>query len=277
MSDIPLLHPSSQKILNILMTNLPQSLLLTGPVGVGLSTIASYIASELGSISFTVLPEKNEKVDIEKGIISVDSIRRLYDQTRSIQTGKLIIIIDYAERMATQAQNAFLKLLEEPGRDVYFILASHTPSKLLSTVASRMQLIEIRPLTNTQSDKFLTKLGINEPKKRNQMLFMADGLPAELSRLARDEEYFKSASNLVRDARDLLQSNVYDKLLIANKYKDDRELALSLLNTTMRILQKSIVEKPQDNLIAQIDLIQDIYQKIKSNGNIRLCLTKLVL
>ena len=118
---IPIIHPVSEVTLSLLMKDLPQSLLLVGPVGVGLGATAQYIAAEIGDVSFTVLPEKDDEINIEKGVISIDSIRRLYQQTRSIQTGKRVIVIDYAERMGIPAQNAFLKLLEEPGEGTYFI------------------------------------------------------------------------------------------------------------------------------------------------------------
>ena len=273
----PLIHPSSDLTLSLLMKNLPQSLLLTGPVGVGLGTIASYIAHEVGTTTFTVLPEKDEKVDITKGVISVDSIRRLYDQTRGIQTGKLVIVIDYAERMGHQAQNAFLKLLEEPGTNIHFILATHTPSKLLPTITSRAQSLDVRPLTHKQTEAFLDDLGIKNNQKRIQLTFMADGLPAELKRLATDNTYFESRVAIVRDARDLLQGSIYRKLVVAQAYKDNREAALTLLTDASSILKRSISDKPHADLIAQIDSLLYAYQQIQANGNIRLCLARLVL
>lgn len=273
----PILHPASDLTLSLMMKSLPQSLLVTGPVGVGLGAIASYIAHEIGDVSFTVLPEKDEKVDIEKGVISIESIRRLYTQTRSVQTGKLVIIIDYAERMGHPAQNAFLKLLEEPGQGIYFILATHTPSKLLSTITSRAQAFEVRPITHKQSEDFLDELGVKTTQKRSQLLFMADGLPAELARLMRDETYFESRAAIVRDARDLLQASTYKKLVIAQSYKDNREDALTLLADASNILRRSISEKPSDALIKQIDGLLYAYKQIQANGNIRLCLARLVV
>jgi len=75
---------------------LPQALLLTGDSGVGLSTIGRYIA-ELNNITPTIiLPEKDEKIDIDKGVISVESIRYLLNNTRTKTVGERIIIIDYA-------------------------------------------------------------------------------------------------------------------------------------------------------------------------------------
>jgi len=273
----PIIHTASENNLSLLMKDLPQSLLLTGPVGVGLGAVAQYIASEVGDISFTVLPEKDEKVNLEKGVISVDSIRRLYVQTRSIQTGKQIIIIDYAERMGHQAQNAFLKLLEEPGEGTYFILVTHTLSRLLPTITSRAQLLELRPITPKQTEVFLDGFGVTDAKKRTQLLFMAEGLPAEITRLVSDDDYFEIRVGIVRDARDLLQATVYKKLLVAQKYKDNREGALILLTDACNILRRSISQKPHESLIAQIDILLFTYQQIQANGNIRLCLARLVV
>jgi DNA polymerase III gamma/tau subunit len=273
----PLLNPVTDKRLSLFMHDLPQSVLLTGAVGVGLGTIASYIADSVGTVSLTVLPEKEEKIDLEKGSISIDSIRALYTQTRSIQTGKLVIIIDYAERMAIPAQNAFLKLLEEPGEGVYFILATHTPSKLLATITSRTQLFELQPITASQSSKFLDKLGVKTSQKRTQLLYMAEGLPAELKRLVDNQAYFDSRATVVRDARDLLQGTVYQKLVIVQRYKGSREDALLLLTNASNILRRSISEKPQSHSISQIDSLLYAYQQIQANGNIRLCLARLVV
>ncbi len=273
----PLIHPTSELTLTHLLRDMPQSLLLTGAVGVGLGTVADYIAHQVSNEVITVLPEKDEKVDIDKGTISVDSIRRLYMQTRTKQTGNRVIVIDYAERMAHTAQNAFLKLLEEPGEGTYFILATHTPSKLLPTITSRTQDLELRLLTRAQTDTLLDKLHITDAQKRTQLLFMADGRPAELTRLVSNEEYFETRSAIVRDARDLLQAPTYKKLVVAHKYKDDREGALLLLTDAASILRKSISAKPQESLIAQIDSLLYAHKQIQANGNIRLCLARLVV
>lgn len=273
----PIINPASEITLLAVVNNLPQSLLLTGKDGVGLSTIGRYIA-DLRHIKPTViLPEKDEKIDIEKGVISVEIMRRLYDDTRTKTTSDRIIIIDYAERMTHQAQNAFLKLLEEPGDGIYFILVSHSASKLLPTIISRVENLDIKSTTAEQSKQLLDLLKINDEKKRSQLLFMAEGLPAEITRLSVDQDYFDKRSDIVRDAREILRGGLYQKLLIAQKYKDDRSAALTLLNDASNILRKSIMANPQAATISRIDLLLKTYQRIEANGNIRICLTQLVL
>jgi len=273
----PIMNPASEKLLISIAKHLPQSLLLTGAEGVGLSTISRYIAELCNATPVVILPEKDEKVDIEKGTINVDIMRRLYDNTRTKHVDKQIIIIDYAERMTHQAQNAFLKLLEEPGKNVYFILVSHSVSKLLPTVLSRVESLNIRSITTDQSKELLDSLKIKDTTKRSQILFMADGLPAEITRLCSDDAYFESRSLIIRDARELLIGTPYQKLLIANRYKDNRLSALSLLTDMSNILKRSITSNPQIDAIKHIDSILKAYQRIEANGNIRLCLAQLAV
>ena len=69
-------------------------------------------------------------------------------------------IVGEAETMVPQAAspaaaNAFLKLLEEPPRDTFFILTSHRPGALLPTVRSRVLSIRVAPLQEAEVASFL--------------------------------------------------------------------------------------------------------------------------
>jgi len=256
---------------------LPQSLLLTGDSGVGLSTIGRYIAEICDIKPTIILPERDEKIDLEKGMITIEIMRRIFDDTRTKTVGNRIIMIDYAERMTAQAQNAFLKLLEEPSAGMHFMLISNSVEKLLTTILSRTEKLDIRPITTKQSEQLLDLLQITDKTKRSQLLFIAGGLPAELTRLAGDDEYFAKRSAIIRDARELLRGGLYQKLLIAHRYKDDRPTALILLTDMAKILHRSITDHPKHDSISRIDSILTAYQSIEANGNIRLSLAKLVL
>lgn len=273
----PIMHSSTERMLAPLIRSLPQSMLITGPNGVGLSTVGRYIADSYDVRSIIILPEKDEKVDLDKGIISIDIMRRLYNDTRTKVSGRQIILIDYAERMTQQAQNAFLKLLEEPNENVHFILISNSVSKLLPTILSRVEVLDVKPITNAQSNDLLDSLSETDNTKRAQLLFMANGLPAELTRLSVDKKYFDDMCLLVRDARDLIRATPYQKLLIAQKYKDDRAMVLKLLLVSAKILKQSIIANPQIDAINQIDKIMNTYEQVESNGNIRLCLARMVI
>lgn len=79
--------------------------------------------------------------------ILVDQIRELVDQlvlTPSIGRFRLGLITP-AENMNDSAANALLKTLEEPPNNVWLILVSHSPQRLLPTILSRCQKVPIGP------------------------------------------------------------------------------------------------------------------------------------
>jgi len=271
------IHPHTQQHLDIIVRDLPQSLVFTGPEGVGLSTAVSYVAGLMHAQPIYVLPEKDEKVDLEKGVITVDVIRRLYGMTKTIETGTRLVVIDYAERMGVQAQNAFLKLLEEPGVNTYFVLLTHTPSKLLSTIRSRVQLVEVAPITPEQSGRLLDELQVTNPQKRAQLLFIATGLPAQLTKLATDDKVFEARAQVIRDARTYLQGRMYDRLKLALQYKDDRPGALILLLDAMKLLQGSLKTGKNPEQVKKITLLLKTHERIEANGNVRLQLASVML
>jgi hypothetical protein len=76
----------------------------------------------------------------EKSTYSVEEIRKIQDLTRAKRLSALTIQINGADRMNEAAQNAFLKLLEEPGDNVTFLLHVVEISKILPTIKSRAQI-----------------------------------------------------------------------------------------------------------------------------------------
>jgi DNA polymerase-3 subunit delta' len=65
---------------------------------------------------------------------------------RPFEGGKRVFVIEAAEAMRDESQNALLKTLEEPPEFVHLILLSSEPAALLETVASRCQPVDFAPL-----------------------------------------------------------------------------------------------------------------------------------
>ena len=274
----PLLHTKTEQTLTpLLTTHLPHAILLSGQQGIGLRTIANYIAESHKSTPYLIYPEKNEKVDREAGVITAEAIRGLYDVTKTVETGARIVIIVDAERMGTVAQNAFLKLLEEPQPGTHFILLSKAARLLLPTIRSRVQQYEVTPLTDEQSREHISQLGITDPTHTSQLMFIAGGLPSELKRLSEDPTLFEQRATIVRDARTYLAGNEYEKLLIAHRYKDSRPKALLLVEDAMRLLKRTIAESGDARTLAQLDQFLSIHERLLQNGNVRLQLSTAVV
>ncbi len=87
----------------------------------------------------------------------IDDAKILIEQTQyAAMSGKYkIFIIDEVHMLTTPAFNALLKTLEEPPKNVIFILATTEPHKVLETIVSRCQRFDFRRIT---SDDIVGKL-----------------------------------------------------------------------------------------------------------------------
>lgn len=273
------INTTSEKQLERLAESESQSLLLTGQQGIGLLTISKEIFGKTGKRLYIVYPEKDSVVDIDHGVIGVDSIRRLYNETRLYDPTGRVVIIDKAERMGIQAQNAFLKLLEEPNDDTTFVLLTHNEETLLPTITSRTQHVSLRPISPTQSEELLNDFNVEDITFRSQLLFIANGLPAELIRLINDTQLFEKRSAIIRDARQFLKGSHYEKLLIAKQYKDSRDDALVLLQDAMKLLRISLLHHNDDDTqsITLLNTLEETHRRIREQGNIRVQLSLLAV
>lgn len=278
-----ILHESTRNLLQKSTRQLPHALLLVGRRGLGVGTIAQTIAKDAGTILEIVSPKKRQpsgsyEVDDENGSIIIDDIRTLYQRTRSKFTARQIVIIDFSGRtMSHAAQNAFLKLLEEPQEKVHFILASNSLSGLLPTVVSRCQRIDVMPVSQTQSMAILDELRIEDTTVRARILFIAEGLPAEIHRLATDKSYYEARIKTVQDARVILEGDSYTRLTVIQSYKDKRTLTLQLIDDILHQLQLSASKSLKQSSLEQLDAYVETYEKIQANGNIQLNLAKVLL
>ena len=272
----PVFHSVTATLLERLEAELPQSLLLSGEEGVGLFTAAKQLAGK--QLNAIVRPTDSKgAVDATRGTISVETIRDLYEQTRARHTSRQVVIIDDADRMSHGAQNAFLKLLEEPNAHIHFILTAHQPSRLLPTIRSRVQAISLLPLTPEQSMAFIAKKGITDSKKQAQLQFIASGLPAKLSRLIADDEYFAKEAAFMGDARTFIQGSSYEKLLLVNMYASNREETLRLIDAALLILRRSLTGNPEPKLVHQMDRLLETRDAIDANHNIKLQLAQIIV
>lgn len=95
-----------------------------------------------------------EAIGIEgkSGNISVHEAKRIFEKLslRAFEGRYKTMIIYLPERMNQEASNKLLKLLEEPPAGTLFILVSHAPEKILSTIRSRCQRIQLKPLSGSE-------------------------------------------------------------------------------------------------------------------------------
>lgn len=154
---------------------LPHAIILEGEEGIGKKTLAMEIATALVCRSSGEKPcyscpqcnkaEKGYHPDIMmcgpedgKKFISVGTVRDIINNAyiAPLESDYKIYIIDKAHCMNESAQNAILKVLEEPPSYVVFILTVEARSMLLETVLSRAVVLSVEGVSDTIGADYIT-------------------------------------------------------------------------------------------------------------------------
>lgn len=271
MNDL-LIHNQSQAQLLALANDPPHALLIVGPTGIGKARVASAWAVLRAATTIELIEPD------DKGTIGIDAIRELYQRTRSKRAQHQVVIIDHAEAMGVEAQNAFLKLLEEPRADVTFILTAPHGDVLLPTVVSRVQTIQLLPI----ADKELAALARTIKKEITdqqlaQLLFVAQGRPAILQRLLSDKSAFAAHSELMQRAKRLMTASLYERLTMVNDLIKDKTSLIIVLEALMLMTKLQIAKNPEKRWLRLADGLQTCLANLAQNGNPRVQLLRLLV
>ena len=129
----------------------PHAFLLIGETGCGKTTIARIIADRLGCIGSDLREIDNATF---RGIDSVREVKG-NAQFAPMQGPCKVYIFDEIHKMMGDAQNALLKELEEIRPNVYYILCTTDPQKLLPTVKGRCSIFQVKTLPDSDMKSLL--------------------------------------------------------------------------------------------------------------------------
>ncbi|MBI5363454.1 MAG: DNA polymerase III subunit gamma/tau, partial [Planctomycetes bacterium] len=170
--------------------------LFHGPRGTGKTTSARIFAKALncergptpepcGECERCQAADANAEADlIELDAASnrgIDAMRDLLSQVSyaPMRARFKVYILDEAHMLTKEASNALLKTLEEPPPHVKFFLATTEPEKLLTTIRSRCQIVQLAPLAEKQIAERLEWVFARE------QIQAEPGVATELARRAR--------------------------------------------------------------------------------------------
>jgi len=187
------LHDTTRVQLEYFLRSPAHALLLVGPDGIGKTAIAEALILELLGLADGELHRYPHFLYLQPDgdSISIEAIRQLqkFLQLKTAGTRPLrrAILIEHAQGLTTEAQNAYLKLLEEPPADTLMILTADTPRALLPTILSRLQAITVRAPGEAQLESLLQSSHKDDAARR-QAYFMSGGLPGLLTALLADDQ-----------------------------------------------------------------------------------------
>ena len=155
---------------------IPHSLLFTGPSGCGKTTLARILAKKVGCGKYDI--DEINTADF-KGVDMVRNIRKRMTGA-PISGSARVWIIDECHKLTNDAQNAFLKILEDTPNHVYFMLATTDPQKLIKTIQTRCTQIKLAPLSNKDINQLIVSIAEKENKEipedvREKMVEYSEG------------------------------------------------------------------------------------------------------
>ena len=157
--------------------------------------------------------------------ISVDDIRAQVNNDVAIKpysSKYKVYIINEAEKMTTQAQNAILKTLEEPPAYAVILLLVSNMNSLLPTILSRCVTLNMKPVRDELIRKFLMEELQVPDYKANVCVGFARGNVGKAKLLASSEEFENikaEALSLLKYIKDMEMQEIVAAIKKINEYK----------------------------------------------------------
>ena len=183
----------------------PHAFLIGGPSGIGKSTLATEMAAAINCENMsdidTALPcgrcnncrriYEGNYPDVkllskkkDKATLGVEAVKDFREDMflSSTESEYKIYVIDDAECMTPEAQNALLKVLEEPPRSVIILLLAKECDRILTTIKSRAQYIAMTRFEESELSQWLIQhspearaLKSTDPDRFDGIIMSADG------------------------------------------------------------------------------------------------------
>lgn len=156
--------------------------------------------------------------------IGVDDIREQINDTimvRPYSSYYKIYIVDEAEKMTVQAQNALLKTIEEPPSYAVILLLTTNPDAFLQTILSRCVQLKLKPLRDSVVKEYLIQsLQVEESQAEIYAAF-ARGNLGKAIHLAESEDFKQMYEQLMKLLKGLKDGDITELLDQIKSFKDN--------------------------------------------------------
>ena len=214
--------------------------------------------------------------------ITVAQIRelRLEAYVKPHMADRRVFVIDKADSMNEQAQNALLKVLEEPPGDIIFILIAESAAALLDTIISRCTVLSLVPPEMPDALRYLVNnTEFSEEQIKEALKTTGGNIGAAKEALAGGETAAQSAAK--RFSELLISGNEAEMLKITAQFEKSRvsadeflkELKLSVAAEIKKNLRNTYSAKA---LARFYDSLAEFEDALKTNINLSLLFCALV-
>ena len=272
-----------------------------GPSGVGKNTMARELAATLLDMENLFNSPDYIEITPDGNSIKIAQIRKLQSDilVKPYKSYK-IYVIDEAQKMTVEAQNALLKTLEEPPKYAIIILITNNKESLLDTIKSRCEIIKFTPIPLVEVADYLTQTGVD--KNRASLLAnFSRGSMQKAIELSESEDFHIMRDEVQKYVETFLTGSMLDIMDIQNsieKYKDNITNVLDLLvnyfrdimmvkenvdscmiiNLDRLVFIKNMSTKITYSQLSKIiDIIEETKNKLRSNCNFNISIQVMTL
>lgn len=290
-----LLHDLTTRQLAAAVAAPAGSYVFHGPRGIGKATAARDLARQLNCQGDTAglckpcrqfvagsYPDLLVLQPEGRASITIEQVRTLgHTLTLSpyYAEGARIVIIDEAQALTIEAQNALLKLIEEPPARTHFVLVAEQLESLLPTVCSRVAPVYFAPVTMAAVADLLVGYHDVEAAEARRLAELAAGAPGLAIQLANDEAAADSLAELDEAASSALAATVFDRLLLARRLVDNKADLMTLAGRLQRRITLGLVagaELPQ-RAAHRLAALEHFRRGLVANVGPRVALERLML
>lgn len=272
---------------HIIRNTTRQAYLITGPQGIGRRTLALRFAQALNCLNPPAVGEscgkcrtckgiqKEEQADLTIVRRNPERTRILIEQVRDLQhtlalapyesNTRVALLVNFPE--ATEdAQNALLKVLEEPPDRVILILTADSAESMLPTISSRCEQIRLRPMKPADLAKALQGLEGIGTASAADLAHISGGCPGRAIALGSSKKFFQDRRQRLMEGLELLQSDLIARFAYAertarrnekmNQTRDELRLTLQAWSGLWRDIY--LAGSGEESYMMNIDLQNEI-------------------
>ncbi len=257
--------------------------IIEGDEGMGKKTLAGYFAAvsvcekgtgcgECSQCKQTAAGTNPDIISISaegKASVGVDKIRVLADalSLRTFHGGKRVVIMEDADLLTVQAQNALLKIIEEPPADTVFLLLCRRSSMMLRTIISRTQVLKLAPLSLEVLKRII-------PSCSEFEYAYCGGNPGKLIKISSDadfKQFREDALNVLYRFFTSGEDALYETVDFFELNKDRKDDLINIMTLIIRdvmykkmSLSKFIINRDKPEIIDGISKATTLYTVVKA-------------
>ena len=238
--------------------------ILSGEDGIGKSVLANEIALKLlGKTEKRQYTDiVNIKVSKNKKSIGIDEIKNVIKEVniKPYEGDKKVIIIYNADSITVEAQNAFLKTIEEPPKGIFIIMLCENLENILETIKSRCQIYKLNHLNENEMEHFLINNYPNLDKDSLNIISIAsDYIPGRAQKFIEDDT-FNNVRNISMEVLKSIVKGKYNLLEYTDELMKYKELWKEILTWFLSYIRDILIYKDTTSidLIINMDKLDDI-------------------